>query len=150
MKKLLSILLVIICLTSNINIVVKASNSDTDLDPNIYEKKEIQIKQKNKDKNIQTKELPIEQKSLSFEIIEQSSERQLVNDLFQSGRTENNTIITMSSDLYLFSDTESRSNDEFELEESSQNLNILQYLMVSFVVIAIIILFVIFPRLIKE
>lgn len=150
MKKLLSILLVIICLTSNINIVVKASNSDTNLDPNIYEKKEIQIKQKNKNKNIQTKELPIEQKSLSFEIIEQSSERQLVNDLFQSGRTENNTIITMSSDLYLFSDTESRSNDEFELEESSQNLNILQYLMVSFVVIAIIILFVIFPRLIKE
>lgn len=126
------------------------NEGNKDVDPNIYEKKDIQTKQKNRTKNSQIKELPEEQKKLSFENIEQSKEEEVVNSLFQTITIEQNTIVTISDNLQLFSDAESKISVDSESEQPSHKYNILQYLMVVSVIIIILVLLLIFPKLLNS
>lgn len=152
MKKLLSILLMVIYLLSNLNFTVVASESDKneDIEPNIYEKKEIQIQQKGLDKNKQIKEIPLEQKKISFEKTESLEKEQFFDSLFQSSTIKKNTITEMADRLQLFSRTDSLEQGAFEKKEAPQRSNLLQYIMILVAVVAIGILIFVFPKIIKE
>lgn len=152
MKKLLSILLMVIYLLSNLNFTVVASERDKneDIEPNIYEKKEIQIQQKGLDKNKQIKEIPLEQKKISFEKTESLEKEQFFDSLFQSSTIKKNTITEMADHLQLFSRTDSLEQEAFEKKEAPQQSNFLQYIMILLTVVAIGILFFVFPKIIKE
>lgn len=152
MKKLFSILLMAIYLLFNFNFIVDATDGKENqkIDPNIYEKSEIRIQQKRTDKDTQTQEIPKEQQNLSFEIRNKPMEIEVMDQLFQTEVVEKNTITTMAKNLELFSYTENETINEVITDQQANQVNYLQYFMILLVTVTVVILFFIFPKLMKN
>lgn len=145
-KRRLSVLLIVICLVFSIT-TVYADENNLDVEPNIYEKKEILINRNNRQEIMQKEELPEEQKVLTFEQMKATNSDVIKEQLFQNFIIKTNTITAKSDQLGLFSstDTKLRSAEEEEIMERSGKVI---SLLIGTVIIVITLMFLlIIPRL---
>jgi hypothetical protein len=121
---------------------------NTPPDPNIYERREINIINNGRDSSIQREELPQEQLDLMFEERELTESDLLEGELFQASVIEVNTITTKSDQLGLFSteDIEIRRQVE-DIEPEQSDYDIVLVLIVAVVFIILLMFVIIIPKL---
>lgn len=143
-KKLLSLLMICIFVGST---TIYAEEDKTPVDPNIYEKKEININSNFRDNLKQKEQLPEEQKGLTFEKPEKTDSNLIKDRLFQSFVIETNTITSKSDQLGLFSQAEGQVKRDKEEEQTSSRSNVFLILMVFAAIVIVAMFFLIIPRL---
>ncbi|MCR6112272.1 type VII secretion protein EssA [Bacillus sp. A301a_S52] len=145
-SKLLSIILLIVVVFSITTVVYGEGN--TPPEPNIYEKREINIINNGRDSSIQRDQLPQEQLGLTFEERELTESDLLEGELFQVSVIETNTITTKSDQLGLFSkeDIEIRRQIE-DIGSEQSDYDIVLVLIVAVVVIILLMFVIIIPKL---
>lgn len=145
-KKLLSIILVFACLFFAGTVVI-AEKEDKVVEPNIYKKREINIRNYFRDNLSEPKSLPEEQKDLTFEPPAQTESEQIIDELFQSSVIETNTITSKAAQLELFSEEAHEVKRDTEEEEGSGDSNLLMILMIMIAAVIVAMLFILIPRL---
>src|SRR5690625_317437 len=145
-KKFLSfvILLGVIIRLSTVSLADEESET---VEPNVYEKREINIQKDFRDNLIERRELPEEQKELTFEKPTETESEQIMDELFQSNVIETNTITSKAAQMDLFSMSDQESKRDMEEEPVPEGSNLLMILMIAGVIIIIAMLFVIIPKL---
>ncbi|MBU5465953.1 type VII secretion protein EssA [Virgibacillus sp. MSJ-26] len=145
-KKLLSFFILLglnICLSP----VSLADEESEDVEPNVYEKREINIQKNFRDNLIERRKLPEEQKELTFEKPIETESEQIMDELFQSNVIETNTITSKAAQMDLFSMSDQESKRDMEEELVPEGSNLLMILMIAGVISIIAMLFVIIPKL---
>jgi len=133
----------------SVNALVYAEEVDTKVEPNVYEKREIEIKKKRRDQLVEKKQLPAEQISLTFTTDKLTESEKLTEVLFQSKVIETNTITSKADKMNLFSEgTIHLKKDKGEIEEEKTNL--LKIVMIIILAGIVALLFVMIPRLQKN
>ncbi|MFC4024359.1 type VII secretion protein EssA [Oceanobacillus longus] len=146
MKKKLLSLFVLFGIT--LPVPLYAEEERNPVEPNIYEKEEINIYNNFQDNLIQREELPAEQQYLTFEKPKDTESNVLKDQLFESTVTEKNTITTKADHLNLFSEADNQTKQRSESEQTSQSSSSIITVMVAVVVIVIAAMFfLIIPRL---
>jgi len=145
-KKLLSIILVFLSILS-VSSITFAEDEKDKVEPNVYKKRDINIRNNFRDNLNERKELPEEQKELTFEPPRKTEKEQISEELFQSSVIETNTITSKATQLELFSmaDYEAKRDTEEEVLEESSILLII--FMIIIVAIVIVMIFLLVPRL---
>lgn len=145
-NKLLSFCL-IISLTISFSSISYADEEKEVVEPNVYEKREINLKQ-NRDNRMERKKLPEEQMDLTFDKNEATKNEQLLDELFQTSMIETNTITSKAAQMELFSSMDEEwKREEAEEETVSEGSNLLMILMISAVLIIVAMIFIIIPKL---
>src|SRR5690625_30662 len=150
MKKKHLRILCIICLILAFTPVVSYANPNEEkevLEPNIYEKREINIRSKNRDNLIERKELPEEQMNLTFQNDTLTESEIILDELFQSAKVETNTITSKAAQMELFSLAEEEVSESKEDELIIEGPNILMIIMIIGVIVIVAMLFMIIPKL---
>ncbi len=147
-NKLLSIILLIAVVCSTTTAVYGEGNTNNPPEPNIYEKREINIINNGRDSSIQRDQLPQEQLGLTFEERELTESDLLEGELFQVSVIETNTITTKSDQLGLFSteDIEMRRQIE-DIGSEQSDYDIVLVLIVAVVFIILLMFVIIIPKL---
>ena len=147
MKKRQLNIVILTLLLMNFNSISFAKEDDEEVEPNVYEKQDVQVKPNDRNSLIEKRELPEEQKELTFDKNKATESEQLVDQLFESTIIETNTITSKADKMELFSDVgEELKQDKGEANDS-ENANLLKVLMILIVVGAIGLILVIIPRL---
>lgn len=145
-KKLLSIV-ILVSLLINFNLITFANENEEEVEPNVYEKQDVQVKPNDGDSLIEKRELPEEQKELTFDKDKVIENEQLQEQLFESTIIETNTITSKAGKMELFSEVDKELKENKENEIDSENINILKILMILIVVVIIGLLLIIAPKL---
>lgn len=145
-KKLLSIV-ILVPLLMNFNLISFANEDETEVEPNVYEKQDVQVKSNDGDSLIEKRELPKEQKELTFDKNKATESEQLVDQLFESTIIETNTITSKADKMELFSDVDQELKQDTDKELDSKSSNLLKILMILIVIVIIGLLLIIVPRL---
>ncbi|MYL60342.1 type VII secretion protein EssA [Virgibacillus halodenitrificans] len=144
-KKLLSLLLLVSIMF--VSLPVHAEDNQAPVEPNIYEKKEINIKPNSREQIEQREELPEEQKQLSFEKKDKTESNLIKEKLFASSVKETNTITSKSNQLGLFSQKEKQMKLDGDEENVESSTNVMMLLIIAVVLIIGIMFFVLLPKL---
>lgn len=146
MKKTLLSVLSIVYVMVSVHSVVYADEANTDVEPNVYEKREIEIKKKEGDQIVEKEALPVEQLTLTFTNDKLTESEKLTEVLFQSKVVETNTITSKADKMNLFSEGNIQlKKEKGEIKEEKTNL--LKIVMIIILVVIVSLLFVIIPRL---
>lgn len=145
-KKLLSILCMF-CLIFSFNSTVNAAEDEKDVEPNIYEKRDIYIKKSNRGNLLEREELPEEQLGLTFDRDERTESEQLLDELFESSVVETNTITSKAAQMELFSVSDEPLKRDKETEVEQESTSFLTMFMIIAVIVVIGLLIIIMPRL---
>lgn len=144
-KTLLSIVSIVFVMVS-VNPVVLADQADTKVEPNVYEKREIEIMQKRRDQVVEKDKLPAEQLALTFTTDKLTESEKLTEVLFQTNVLETNTITSKADKMNLFSEgTIYLKKDKEDIHEEKTNL--LRVVMIIILTVIVALLFVMIPRL---
>src|SRR5699024_9564178 len=100
-KKLLSIILVFLFILS-VSSITFAEDENDKVEPNVYKKRDINIRNNLQDNLNERKELPEKQKELTFEPPRKTEKEQISEELFQSSVIETNTTTSKATQLELF------------------------------------------------
>lgn len=145
-KKLLSILCMF-CLIFSFNSTVNAAEDEKDVEPNIYEKRDIYIKKSNRGNLLEREELPEEQLGLTFDQDERTESEQLLDELFESSVVETNTITSKAAQMELFDVSDEPLKRDKETEVEQESTSFLMIFMIIVVIAVIGLLIIIMPRL---
>src|SRR5699024_9091614 len=120
---------------------------EKDVEPNIYEKRDIYIKKSNRGNLLEREELPEEQLGLTFDRDERTESEQLLDELFESSVVETNTITSKAAQMELCSVSDEPLKRDKETEVEQESTNFLMIFMIIAVIVVIGLLVIIVPRL---
>jgi len=126
---------------------VNAAEDEKDVEPNIYEKRDIYIKKSNRGNLLEREELPEEQLGLTFDRDERTESEQLLDELFESSVVETNTITSKAAQMELFSVSDEPLKRDKETEVEQESTSFLTMFMIIAVIVVIGLLIIIMPRL---
>lgn len=126
---------------------MNAAEDEKDVEPNIYEKRDIYIKKSNRGNLLEREELPEEQLGLTFDRDERTESEQLLDELFESSVVETNTITSKAAQMELFSVSDEPLKRDKETEVEQESTSFLTMFMIIAVIVVIGLLIIIMPRL---
>jgi len=143
-KKLPSILIGLIILTQSAPVYGESPT----VEPNIYEKRDINIINDSRDNLTKREQLPEEQLNLSFELPEKLESNLLEEQLFQISMIETNTITSKADQLGLFSTDNANIIRSSDAEIQSQNdKNIMMVLIITVILVIAVMFIIVIPKL---